>query len=272
MAIGPPEGMDARPAVTHPTLNFPTVSRLSPSPIAFRKKINQSSRMDYFSILNQRRSVRLYTSKPVPSEVIDMALDAALLAPNSSNLQSWLFFKVKSADKKTELIEACLGQSAARTAQALVVFAVNRKTWQKHAHAVIEAQGGPKASPQSLQYYNKLIPVLYGYSFLNPLKFLLFNIIGLARPMMRRPVSTRDLDEVAIKSSALAAQNFMNAIVAQGFDCCPMEGFDEKRVRRLLGLPCSARITMVVSVGERDPKGIWGERFRVPKDWVIKEV
>jgi nitroreductase len=64
----------------------------------------------------------------------------------------------------------------------------------------------------------------------------------------------------------------MLAISAQGFDTCPMEGFDESRVKRLLKLPRHARVVMVISVGERDPKGVWGERFRRPKDSVFQIV
>ncbi|MNT13408.1 hypothetical protein D3C72_1483780 [compost metagenome] len=51
-----------------------------------------------------------------------------------------------------------------------------------------------------------------------------------------------------------------------------MEGFDESRVKNLLGLGWRARIVMVVSVGERDPEGLWGERFRLPKDIVVKKI
>lgn len=39
-----------------------------------------------------------------------------MLAPNSSNLQPWEFFVIRTPDLKTRLAEACLGQNAARTA------------------------------------------------------------------------------------------------------------------------------------------------------------
>ena len=45
--------------------------------------------MEFFEVVKARRSVRQYTEEPVPEEVIQKALDAALIAPNSSNLQSW---------------------------------------------------------------------------------------------------------------------------------------------------------------------------------------
>ncbi len=47
---------------------------------------------DFYSVVRRRRSVRQYTDNPVPDAVIVRALEAALLAPNSSNLQPWEFY------------------------------------------------------------------------------------------------------------------------------------------------------------------------------------
>ena len=66
------------------------------------------------------------------------------------------------------------------------------------------------------------------------------------------------------KSVALAAAQFMLAIKAAGFDSCPMEGLDPEKVRALLGLPVEATVTMVISVGEGTPEGLYGPRLRFP--------
>ncbi len=72
------------------------------------------------------------------------------------------------------------------------------------------------------------------------------------------------------KSCALAAQNFMLAIGAQGYDTCPMEGFDPILARKALGLPKGAELNMIVAVGKGTPEGIHGERKRLPyNDTVI---
>ena len=71
------------------------------------------------------------------------------------------------------------------------------------------------------------------------------------------------------KSCALAAQTFMLSFAAEGFHSCPMEGFDKKRVKKLLSLPRGAEINMIVSVGKGTEKGIWGPRFRVPYNEVV---
>ena len=64
----------------------------------------------------------------------------------------------------------------------------------------------------------------------------------------------------------------MLAAKAQGYDTCPMEGFDESRVKSILGLGYKAHVVMVIGIGKADPAGIFGERYRVPRDLVIKVV
>ena len=78
------------------------------------------------------------------------------------------------------------------------------------------------------------------------------------------------LFEIVTKTTALACQNFMMGLVAQGYDSCPMEGFDNKRVKKILSLNSHSHVVMVIGVGKQDPKGVYGERFRIEDDLVIK--
>ncbi|MDX1919941.1 MAG: nitroreductase family protein, partial [Candidatus Caenarcaniphilales bacterium] len=74
------------------------------------------------------------------------------------------------------------------------------------------------------------------------------------------------------KTTALACENFMLAISAQGFDSCPMEGFDEHKVKKILDLKGSSHIAMVIAVGKADSKGIYGNRYRIPRELTVFEV
>jgi nitroreductase len=62
---------------------------------------------------------------------------------------------------------------------------------------------------------------------------------------------------------------FMMAMRAEGYDTCPMEGFDSKRAKALLGLKNNDEITMIVSCGKRTDEGIYGERQRVDNQEII---
>lgn len=228
--------------------------------------------MEFFEAVRNRRSIRKYSDKKVPSEVMNKAIDAALVAPNSSNMQTWQFHWVRSEQKKKALIEACLSQGAAATAQELLVVSVRPSLWKKTSQDILKFAVPEGLEKQVKQYYGTLVPFFYGWQILAPLKWLLFNLIGIFKPITRRPWSKRDREEICIKSAALACQNFMLAVSAQGFDTCPMEGFDERRVKKILKLKCGDRVVMVISVGERIDRGVWGPRYRSPRDWFVYEV
>jgi len=142
--------------------------------------------MKFFDAIEKRRSVRRYTSKSVPDEVVEKALDAALKAR---------FFK-----------------------------------------------------------------------------WIVFAVTGAFRPVVRSPRFKSELFEVVTKTTALACQNFMLAITAQGYGSCPMEGFDEKRVKKVLDLKSSAHVVMVISVGDIAKDGVFGDQHRVDRALVVHEV
>lgn len=118
-----------------------------------------------------------------------------------------------------------------------------------------------------------MIPFLYArfFGLLGLFRKLLTVTVSLFRPMF---TNSTEAEQRAVlhKTCALAAQTFMIAMANEGYDTCPLEGFDSRRVKKLLNLPAAADINMIISCGYRDGnKGIWGERFRVPFDEVYKK-
>jgi nitroreductase len=124
-------------------------------------------------------------------------------------------------------------------------------------------------------YYYKIIPFLYTqdpFGILGFLKYIIFSVMGWFKPIVRSPKFRSELFEVVTKTTALACENFMLAIAAQGYGSCPMEGFDEVRVKKLLNLGRSSHVVMVISVGDIDPSGIFGEQHRVDSKLVVHKV
>jgi nitroreductase len=64
----------------------------------------------------------------------------------------------------------------------------------------------------------------------------------------------------------------MLALRAEGYDSCPMEGFDPWRAKRLLGLGRGAEVCMFLAVGKRGPKALWWDRILVPRAWTVREL
>jgi nitroreductase len=201
----------------------------------------------------------------------------ALLAPTSSNLQCWEFYRVVDPAKKKALVEACLGQPAAATAAELIVAVARVDTWEQNTRDVKHIlENDVWEWPKSMHaYYRVITRIAYGngpLGLMGPVKKALITAIGLTRPVPRGPTSRAEVVTWAVKTSALACENLILAFRAAGYDTCAMEGMDEQRIRGILGLNRDAVITMVIGAGRRRPGGIYGPRIRLPRERFIKTV
>jgi nitroreductase len=233
---------------------------------------------EFQEIINFRRSNRVFDSNiNVPNEVIQKSLERAVLSPNSSNMQLWEFHWINSESELKKFIPLCLNQQAAKTAKQMVVFVTRKDKWRQRAkwnlNKIKETFVGEpnKLQKGGMNYYAKVMPLLYSNDPIGVMSLIRRSIsffMGLRKPFYRTGGSANQRIMVH-KSCALAAQTFMLSIAAEGFHTCPMEGFDEKRVKKALNLPRGAEINMIISIGKGTEEGIWGPRFRVPNEEVI---
>lgn len=225
--------------------------------------------------INYRRSVRNFRAEPIEIEKVKECIRLATLAPTSSNMQLWEFYHIVSSEILEPLAKASFDQGAAKTAQQMVVIVTRKDLWKKRKQSNIDFlkwQYGNKPESDyskrekfAMNYYKKIIPSIYSdfLGILGMIKFIAFQIIGIFRPIYRQARQS-DMRIVAHKSAGLAAQNFMISMAAINYDTCPMEGFDSLLVKKILNLPSSAEINMIIGCGIRDENGIYGARFRVP--------
>ncbi|WP_291101490.1 MULTISPECIES: nitroreductase family protein [unclassified Flavobacterium] len=233
--------------------------------------------------IQYRRSVRVFKNEPIDDQKIKECIKLATLAATSSNMQLWEFYHIVSPEILQQFTTASFDQNAAKTAQQMVVVVVRKDLWKKRAQsniAFLKSQYGNKPASEyskrekfAMNYYQKIVPSLY-FDFLGILgmiKFLAFQIIGIFRPIYRQARQS-DMRVVAHKSAGLAAQNFMISMAAINYDTCPMEGFDSLRVKKILNLPSSSEINMVIACGLREEHGVYGERFRIPFEEVYYKI
>lgn len=228
---------------------------------------------EFRKVVMSRRSVRRFDDTPIPDAVLQDCLDMALLAPNSSNLQPWEFHVIKTPALKKELAVACLNQNAARTAQELVIIVARLETWKEHCDMMLDSWPEETVPKVVQSYYGRLAKVYYNQGPLNILgigKRALAAVTGLKRAVPRGPFTHADMKVWAAKTVALGAENFMLAMRAHGFDTCPMEGFDARRVNKMLKLPPDAFVVMVVGCGKRAPDGVYHARIRFARERFIK--
>lgn len=104
------------------------------------------------------------------------------------------------------------------------------------------------------------------------MKKLAIEIRGIKKPTPREPYNKKGMSVWAHKSTALACENLMLSLRAYGYDSCPMEGIDSKRIKALLGLKNPAEISMVISAGKRAENGVYGKQVRFDNKYFIHEL
>lgn len=233
--------------------------------------------LEFEKVVKSRRSVRSYLDDKIPDDIVHKCIDLALLAPNSSNLQPWEFYRIKSEDKKKLISKYCYDQPAARTAPELIVCVARRDTWKKHSKQMLELfeNSNNKVPKAAISYYKKLVPIVYNqgpFSILTPFKKALFFSVGLFKVINREPTSISDMRVWMHKSTALACENLMLAFRAYGYDTCPMEGFDSTKVKKLLNLNSKSEVCMIISAGKRAANGVYGERVRFNREQFVFEI
>jgi len=62
--------------------------------------------LQYYEFISQRHTVRQYSSRPVPRDVIETCIKAAGTAPNGANHQPWYFVCVSNPEIKHRIREA----------------------------------------------------------------------------------------------------------------------------------------------------------------------
>jgi len=225
--------------------------------------------------IKYRRSVRVFKNEDLDEQKVKECIELATLAATSSNMQLWEFYHIVSPEILQQLTTASFDQNGAKTANQMVVVVARKDLWKRRVQsniAFLKSQLGDKSESAyskrekfALNYYQKIIPTLY-FDFLGIagiIKFLAFQIIGLFKPIYRQ-ARLSDMRVVTHKSAGLAAQNFMISMAAINYDTCPMEGFDSLRVKKILHLPSSSEINMIIGCGIREEQGVYGERFRIP--------
>jgi nitroreductase len=60
----------------------------------------------FYEVMDRRRTVRMFSDKPVPREVIETCLLAASTAPSGAHKQPWRFVVVGDAELKSKIREA----------------------------------------------------------------------------------------------------------------------------------------------------------------------
>src|SRR5205085_10697959 len=86
-----------------------TTYAYSPARLDFERLPEEEARrhsLEFLELMSRRRSVRQFSSQPVPRDLIENAIRAAGTAPSGANQQPWTFVVISDPDLKARLREA----------------------------------------------------------------------------------------------------------------------------------------------------------------------
>lgn len=81
--------------------------------------------MDFFQMVNSRRSVRAFSTAKIELATVQRILEAANLSPSAGNLQAYEIYVVTSSSRRRELARAALEQDFIASAPLVLVFAAH---------------------------------------------------------------------------------------------------------------------------------------------------
>ena len=172
--------------------------------------------------LNTRRAIKNYDTEFKMSDA-DFAtvMDAVLKSPSSFNIQNWRFVDVQDTNLRQQIREAAWDQAQVTEASKLILLCADVKAWEKDT-----AQYWAGAPKEIAEMMTSMTKDFYE-----------------GREWIQR-------DE-ALRSVGIAAQSFMLTATEMGFDTCPMIGFDQDAVGKLINLPEDHIIGMMLVIGKR---------------------
>ena len=215
--------------------------------------------LDQFEqLVLHRSSVRTFAPDLVSRELVERLLRIAQRAPSGLNLQPVHFYVVRQQQVKESLLRPCMGQKAILSAQALVVFAADRDASKHNFTRVLDDDIKLGAvTEERRDFYRNLNDLCFSTK---PLGFG-WLVKLFATPFLRLVTPVPDIPAVNKRAwldlhVGLSAMTFILAAESAGLASCPLSSFDERRVKRVLGIPRGYVAPLIVAIGypaERPP-------------------
>lgn len=206
---------------------------------------------EFDKLVRKRRAVRHFRTDPIADDEIKRLLDIAHWAPSGYNLQPTHFFVVTEKEIKEKLVEACFNQKQVLYAPATVVFTGDRKVIENQFQKTVSLDKEANAINEKYeQILNSYVPLAFSHEPMGMgwvWKACLLPFVQLFRPVPSMPAVHKRY--WLTKQVMLSAMIFMLAAEAAGYATVPMEGFDESRVRKILNIPSTHIIPVVIPVG-----------------------
>ena len=192
-------------------------------------------------VIPHRRDTTSFESESIPDEMLRDILELGLLAPSGYNLQPWRMVVVRDPEMKKQLRAAAMNQRQVEEAPVVIVACGDPGAWRNgdldemlrmgHEFGAVDEKAEKTIRKGATAYLERYPADMW----------------------VTRQVS------IAFTHLMLAAESY-------GYNTGPMEGFDEDKVRQVLGIPAHIRVIALLAIGHRKgPEKPYGGRFPMGK-------
>lgn len=171
--------------------------------------------MDFYEVVEKRRSVRRFMDDKVSQNVLDRILEAGRWAPSGANLQPWRFIVITSPEVKTRIADTCTEYSKEVwknfTAETAKFLSSRGGTWNKSNM--------------------KTVPILIAVCY---------------------EVTDEPTSEIALASTWAAIQNILLAATNENLATCIYTHAcleEEKNLKKILAIPNSYHVAAIIQLG-----------------------
>ncbi|MGW1171941.1 nitroreductase family protein [Streptomyces sp. NPDC002550] len=185
--------------------------------------------MSVAEAIRTRRTVRHYRPDPIPAAALDTLLALAIEGPTSWNLQDRSIVAVTSDEGRQGLAWATGGQPQPQEAPLMLVFVAEPLAWRDdHSDVYDQARRRGAWSEEFVTMFSAA-----SQAFQTDLQ---------ERGLLR---------EYAVKDAMIAASYVMLAATEMGLATSPMNGWDETKVKKAIGIGDRGdlAIALLMSVG-----------------------
>ena len=184
--------------------------------------------------IRSRRSIKSFKSDPIPEPLLEELLSLMQDAPSSWNFQPTRVVMIRSKQQKEALAAAAWGQKQILEAPVTFVFAVSIRGWEKNMDEILKTGVSSGAWPQKFADW-----------------------IRENAPGFQKALGERER-EYAIKDAMIMATTLAIAAESKGYSNCYINGWDEKKVKQIIGAQDDKNIAIAlvlpIGIPSSDPK------------------
>ncbi|KAF4137323.1 Nitroreductase family, partial [Phytophthora infestans] len=210
-----------------------------------------SAQKNSAAAIEERYACKAFLPAPVPDETLKEILKLTLRAPTGFNVQPYACVLVREPKDREKLAEAMMDSNIRKVKEAPVVavFAADLEP-SKRVPRLQQLAHDNGASADFVANLPHFVRLFSGEGVVA--SGLRAAIATAVSPLLPVP-SNVSTEAWAFKQTALAAATFLYAAQAHDLATCPMEGFDQIRVRNALDIPDRYGVPVVIALGHANP-------------------